>query len=112
MNISMILRNSVFYLILLPSTIILGCLSLCFFLAPYKIRYWITTRWSHLFIYLAKIFLGLRYEVTGKENIPKNSVIVFSNHQSAWETIFFQVLLPAQTWVLKKELLFIPLFGW
>jgi len=75
-------------------------------------RYWIITRWSHFFIFWAKLTCGLHYEVTGLENLPKQNAIVFSNHQSMWETIFMQVLLPPQTWVLKKELLNIPVFGW
>jgi 1-acyl-sn-glycerol-3-phosphate acyltransferase len=48
----------------------------------------------------------------GIENIPKTPSIVLSKHQSAWETLAFQQIFPAQVWVLKKELLHIPFFGW
>jgi 1-acyl-sn-glycerol-3-phosphate acyltransferase len=55
---------------------------------------------------------GLRYRIIGAENIPKSPSIVLSKHQSAWETLAFQEIFPPQVWVLKKELLRIPFFGW
>lgn len=55
---------------------------------------------------------GLRYRIVGAENIPKTPSIVLSKHQSAWETLAFQEIFPPQVWVLKKELLRIPFFGW
>ena len=63
-------------------------------------------------IWWQKIVCGLTYEVTGRENIPAGNGIILSKHQSAWETIAFQVIFPAQAWVLKRELLRIPFFGW
>ncbi len=55
---------------------------------------------------------GIDYRVRGLENLSKENAIVLCKHQSAWETLFLQVLLPPQTWVLKKQLLQIPFFGW
>jgi 1-acyl-sn-glycerol-3-phosphate acyltransferase len=46
------------------------------------------------------------------EHVPSAPFIVLAKHQSAWETLSFQVIFPPQVWVLKKELLWIPLFGW
>ena len=54
----------------------------------------------------------LTHKVSGLENIDSNPVIVTSNHQSAWETLFFQILFSKQTWILKNDLLKIPFFGW
>lgn len=108
----MLIRNLLFYAGLIPVTFILTILGWLFFFFPHRYRYWLITRWSHFFIFWAKLTCGLRYEVLGKENIPSKNAIVLSNHQSAWETIFLQVLLPIQSWVLKKELLYIPVFGW
>lgn len=109
---TMLLRNLLFYLGIIPVTIILTTMGWLLFFTPFSVRYWIITRWSHFFIFWAKFTCGLKYSVTGLENIPKKNAIVFSNHQSMWETIFLQVLLPTQTWILKKELLYIPIFGW
>jgi len=107
-----IFRNFLFYLGLVPATLLFAILGTLFFFLPFKARYYLITRWSHFFIFWAKITCGLRYKVTGKENIPTKNVIIFANHQSMWETIFMQVLFPTQSWVLKKELLKIPVFGW
>jgi 1-acyl-sn-glycerol-3-phosphate acyltransferase len=54
----------------------------------------------------------LRYRVIGRENIPDQPCVVLAKHQSAWETIAFQAILPPQIWVLKRSLLRLPFFGW
>lgn len=108
----MLIRNILFYLGLIPATLLFTILGTAMFFFPFKIRYYLITRWSHFFIFWAKTTCGLQYSVEGLDNLPKTPAIVFSNHQSMWETIFMQVLLPPQTWVLKKELFYIPIFGW
>jgi 1-acyl-sn-glycerol-3-phosphate acyltransferase len=54
----------------------------------------------------------LGYSVEGRENIPAGVHIAMCNHSSAWETVVQFVLFPAQVWVLKRELLWIPFVGW
>ena len=57
--------------------------------------------------------LGTRFSFTIEEKIPENvPLIIVSNHQSTWETLAFQTIFPAHTWVLKRELLWLPVFGW
>ncbi len=63
-------------------------------------------------LFLLRHVCGIRYQLTGAENIPKTPSIILSKHQSAWETLAFQEIFPPQVWVLKKELLWIPFFGW
>lgn len=75
-------------------------------------RYRIITTWSKLVTITARLIVGIRYEIDGLENLPKTPCVIMSKHQSAWETVAFQVLLPPQVWVLKKSLLWIPFFGW
>jgi 1-acyl-sn-glycerol-3-phosphate acyltransferase len=79
---------------------------------PFQIRYRFITGFSHFVIWFAKALCGIEYKIQGAENLPQDSAIVLCKHQSAWETLFLQVLLPPQTWVLKKQLLYIPFFGW
>lgn len=106
------LRLGAFYAGIIPATVIIAtCGWLCAPL-PAIWCYKIITSWSHFFIWWVKITCGLKYKVTGKRNLPKAPFIVLCNHQSMWETIFMQVLLPPQSWVLKRELLWIPFFGW
>ncbi|MFV2093428.1 MAG: lysophospholipid acyltransferase family protein, partial [Hyphomicrobiales bacterium] len=55
---------------------------------------------------------GLKLEIRGSHNLPEGAALIASKHQSAWETISFLHILPAPAMVLKRELLFLPFFGW
>jgi 1-acyl-sn-glycerol-3-phosphate acyltransferase len=105
-------RLFIFYLGIIPATIIIATSGWLCAPLPAAWRYKIITSWSRFFIWWAKISCGLQYKVIGKHNLPKAPFVVLCNHQSMWETIFMQVLLPPQSWVLKRELLWIPFFGW
>jgi 1-acyl-sn-glycerol-3-phosphate acyltransferase len=63
-------------------------------------------------IWAAEYICGVRYRVLGAQNVPAEPCIVISKHESAWETLAFQVILPPQVWVVKRELLWVPFFGW
>ena len=68
--------------------------------------------WSRLMVWSAAWVLGIRYRVVGAENIPREPCVILGKHESAWETLAFQVIFPPQVWVVKRELLWIPFFGW
>lgn len=106
------MRLCIFYAGIIPATILISTLGWLCAPLPAICCYYIITSWSRFFIFWAKITCGLKYQVNGKENIPSAPCVVLCNHQSTWETIFMQVLLPPQSWVLKRELLYIPFFGW
>lgn len=67
---------------------------------------------AHSLMWLLRIICNIRMEVRGAENIPKEPCIILSKHQSAWETFSLQTVFPHQVYVLKRELLWIPFFGW
>ena len=81
-------------------------------LLPFPARYRIIRQWARFQVFLLKVLCRLDYRVEGREHLPAGAAIIMSKHQSAWETIVFQEIFPAQTWVLKRELMWIPLFGW
>ncbi len=68
--------------------------------------------WARSMIWWLRITCNIRHEITGAENIPASPSIVLAKHQSAWETLAFQAIFPTQVYVLKRELLWIPIFGW
>jgi 1-acyl-sn-glycerol-3-phosphate acyltransferase len=92
--------------------LIFAPLSLIILPLPHRKRYRIMTLWGRFVIWWLRVTCNLTYKVQGLENIPNEPTIVLSKHQSAWETIAFQQIFPDQIWLLKRELLWIPLFGW
>jgi 1-acyl-sn-glycerol-3-phosphate acyltransferase len=106
------LRSVVYEILRFAITVVFAAISLLTF--PFKpmTRYRIITAWSHVVIGLAWVVCGVRCRVIGREHFPQQPCIVLSKHQSAWETLAYQVILPPQVWVLKRELLRVPFFGW
>ena len=94
------------------ATPVFAILALLLFPFPAAARYRFITTWSRLMLAGAETLLGIRYRVLGSERLPPPPYIVLAKHQSAWETLAFQAIFPPQVWVVKRELLWIPFFGW
>jgi 1-acyl-sn-glycerol-3-phosphate acyltransferase len=107
-----LVRSSLFALALLVVTPPYAIVALATFPLPRLMRYRIIAGWSRLVIGLARIVLGIRWRVEGAENLPRAPSVILAKHQSAWETMAFQLIFPPQVHVLKRELLWIPFFGW
>jgi 1-acyl-sn-glycerol-3-phosphate acyltransferase len=107
-----ILRSALFLLLATLLTIPFGMLVSLAMLFPMRIRYAIIAAWRHGFMALSRYVLGINYRVIGRENIPAAPAVVLSKHQSAWETVALQEIFPSLVFVLKKELLRLPFFGW
>ncbi len=107
-----VLRSLLFALVQAVVTPVFAAIALCTFPFNRFTRYRIITAWSRLIIASARTICGIRYRLLGAENIPDKPCIVMSKHQSAWETLAFQIIFPPQVLVVKKELLRIPFFGW
>lgn len=106
------IRSLLYWLGLAVSTPPFAILSILILPLPPQWRYWIVSRWTHLMLWWLKTTCGLRYKVIGRENIPAEPAIIACKHQSGWETMALQQIFPPQVWVLKRELLWIPFFGW
>lgn len=106
------LRSSMFAAALALITPPYAVLALATFPLPPLARYRIISGWSRLVLLLAEKVLGISCRVEGIENLPARPSVILSKHQSAWETLAFQKIFPPQVHVLKKELLWIPFFGW
>jgi 1-acyl-sn-glycerol-3-phosphate acyltransferase len=106
------LRSLLFALLQMAITVPYGLIApLLSPLSPLQ-RYRAMRPWARIMIWLARWVLGIRYRVLGLEHRPKGPCVVLAKHQSAWETIAFQLFMPPLAFVLKKELLRIPFFGW
>ena len=100
---------AVFKIIITPPFAILSLLTFPFGAFT---RYRIISTWTRTVLWAVEAICGIRYKVIGAGNIPAEPCVVLSKHQSAWETLAFQVIFPPQVYVLKRELLWIPFFGW
>ena len=106
------LRSLVFLLLQLVLTPIFSTLALLTFPFPPLTRYRLISGYARTMIIVLRWICAIRHEVVGLENLPKEPCVVLCKHQSAWETLALQVIFPPQAWVLKRELLWLPFFGW
>ena len=112
-----VFQSSAFFLLQVTSLFIWGILVVIIipFLNLEK-RYKITMLWPKLNLKLAEHLIGIKFELTGSHILDRNlnsNVILCSNHQSTWETFFIASHLKKPVcFIFKRELLFIPFFGW
>lgn len=111
-TIFIILRSTVFWILLVSISALYTILSILISPLKIKLRHKIVTSWSYFFIFFAKFLCGVNYRVIGRENIVKTPCIIASNHQSMWETVAFNLVFPPHVWIMKKEILKLPFFGW
>ncbi len=103
------LFNAAFYLNLIVQMIVFTPF---YFLAPRKNAWFVPKFWVRTEMWLHKVLAGTRVEITGKENLPQGSYILAPKHQSFWDAIAFLPDIPDAIYILKRELMWIPLFGW
>jgi 1-acyl-sn-glycerol-3-phosphate acyltransferase len=106
------LRSLLFWLGFFSLTLVFALLLFISFPLPFDKRFYVTRGWSKATIAWLGFTCRLSYEVSGTENIGAQPGIVFSKHQSTWETLSLNFWFTPQSWVVKRELLWIPLFGW
>lgn len=106
------LRSILFYIGEALSTIPFLFIAIIALVLPPKIRSRIISGWAVFVTWWLKVTCGLKHEIIHPENILEEPCVFASNHSSTWEAITTQTFLPSLAWVLKKELLKIPFFGW
>jgi 1-acyl-sn-glycerol-3-phosphate acyltransferase len=97
---------------MITSTVIIAILLVIFSPMPFFFRSRLARSYACFIISTLKFLCGINYTVSGRENIPEGAAIILANHQSTWETYALQLFFPAQVWVLKRELMWLPFFGW
>jgi 1-acyl-sn-glycerol-3-phosphate acyltransferase len=110
-----LIRSALFLLGVVLWTMVFGTLVVVGLVLPLLVRFRIIWYYRRGFMWMARHILGITHEVRGRENLPAEPSVILSKHQSAWETVALQDLVPEDTYcvfVLKKELLKLPFFGW
>ncbi len=106
------LRSLFFYIGQIISIILFVPLGVIAFPLKFETRYHMVCQWTAFNLFWLRICCGVRYKVKGLDNIPDKACIVMCNHQSAFETLALQLIFVPQVWILKRELLMIPIYGW
>ncbi|MFZ1829213.1 MAG: lysophospholipid acyltransferase family protein [Candidatus Competibacteraceae bacterium] len=109
---NLLLRSLLFSIGMIVSTCVVAMLVVLFFFLPFVRRYRVAQLWSRFNLWWLRVTCGIDYQLSGVEHIPDRPVIVMAKHQSTWETLFLQNYLPPMSWVIKRELLWLPFFGW
>jgi 1-acyl-sn-glycerol-3-phosphate acyltransferase len=108
LHVRSVLFNIAFYL----NTLLWMLLLLPLFAAPHKVFMRGPKAWARSTLWLLRVIAGTKSEYLGLERIPPGGLIVAAKHQSAWETLALVPLFEDPTFILKRELMWIPLFGW
>ena len=109
----MLLVRSFLFQVYLYFSVLLASLTVVL-LTPfsYSIKFSIGRAWGQSMIWVGSKLCGLKFVIEGKENIPKKASVIMIRHSSVFEAYAQLVVFPKQTWIIKKELSWIPLFGW
>jgi len=106
------LRSVVFTTLLFAGTLFYAVVVLALAWLPGHKLYGVARSWAHTHLWLLEKLCGLTYTVEGRDNIPPGAHVSMWKHSSTWETLAQASIFPPQSWVLKHELMWIPLVGW
>lgn len=106
------LRSFFFYLYMYGLMIIVGLGGIPLILGPRSwsrglLKFYLKLLWPGL-----AVICGVKIEIRGRENLPQGGALIASKHQSMWETLAFWGILPDPAIILKKSLIYMPIFGW
>ncbi len=105
-------RSVLFTTFLFVSTFFYAIVVLLVGWLPSHRLYAVARSWSRTQLWMLEKLCGLSYSVEGLDHVPEGAHVSMWKHSSAWETIAQASILPPQAWVLKRELMWIPMVGW
>lgn len=105
-------RNLVYWVFIVITTILASTILFILWPLPDYKRHCLGMFWPDALRWALRHIVGLKYHVIYEGALLQTPAIICSKHQSGWETIALQGIFPPQVFVTKKELLFLPFFGW
>jgi 1-acyl-sn-glycerol-3-phosphate acyltransferase len=108
----LIIRSIAFNVLFYLNTLVYVIAALPTFFMPYRAILGLAKHWGKTNLVLLRIVADITYEIRGREKIPQGPILVAAKHQSAWETFALLPLFDSPTFILKRELQWIPIFGW
>jgi 1-acyl-sn-glycerol-3-phosphate acyltransferase len=111
-NHSLVARSIVFNVLFYVNIIVRMIIALPAIVLPYSVMLAVLRSYARSSLWLLRVVCGIKVEWRGREKIPSGACLVACKHQSLWETFALYVILDDPTFVLKRELMWLPLFGW
>lgn len=112
-QINLFIRSLIFSIYSLTSMVLYSFLCVAAIVLPLRYRHALIRSYLRAYMWVLKVVCHIDYHVEGLNNIPRHRVgIVLSKHQSAWETMFLPLIFHDPAVIAKRELLWIPFFGW
>jgi 1-acyl-sn-glycerol-3-phosphate acyltransferase len=108
----LIIRSIAFNVLFYLNTLVWLAVAVPTALMPYQAVIWVAKTWGRVNLVLLRVVAGIDCKVRGAEKIPAGPLIVASKHQSAWETFALLSLFDSPLFIVKRELMWIPIFGW
>ncbi|MEP3106827.1 MAG: lysophospholipid acyltransferase family protein [Hyphomicrobiales bacterium] len=106
------LRSLLFNFAFYGFLMLLMVFALPIFLLPWRWVWWVPRTWARTSLWLLRVLAGVRFELRGIENKPHDGVLIASKHQSTWETFVLLSVAERPAYLAKRQLFFIPFFGW
>ena len=107
-----IFRAALFYAGFVALTVSASIVTCLLFFLPFRLLQRIATTGNYLVMQWLRLTFNIKIVVSGTENIPSGACVILSNHQSTWEAFYMQWFFQPACFILKRELLWIPFFGW
>jgi 1-acyl-sn-glycerol-3-phosphate acyltransferase len=105
-------RTALFYAGFVLFTVSASIITCLLFFLPFRLLQRIATTGNYLVMQWLRLTCNIKIVVSGTENIPSGACVILSNHQSTWEAFYMQWFFQPACFILKRELLWIPFFGW
>jgi 1-acyl-sn-glycerol-3-phosphate acyltransferase len=106
------LRSAIYTALLFLTTAFFAIVVILLMWLPPEAHYTVPRAWARTNLWLLKRVCGLDYQVEGRENLPQRPFISMWKHSSTWDTIAQMIIVPRAAWLIKREILWIPLLGW
>src|SRR5215469_6747133 len=107
-----VIRALAFNFVFFVGTIVFGIAGLPFLLTPRRTAMRFGRFWAQAVLWALKVIVGLEGDIRGRENIPAGACLIAMKHQSMYDTLMLPPLLGDPAVVIKRELQFVPFYGW
>ena len=107
-----LLRSIAFNVLFYVNTVVWLIAALPTFLMPSQAILEVAKAWGQVNLLLLRVVAGITYEIRGREKLPRGPLIIAAKHQSAWEIFALLPLFRSPTFIMKRELQWVPIFGW